>query len=217
MPEHVLPPDRRLRSLRAAGHRQPRGPAGERPRTPAHSRSRRHPHLPAAGFRPRARRGGPGRGARCRGGARPSGWKRWRRGSGSSPAARRAPTTGSWARTAPAGSPGAALGLTPQGDSVGLGGSLSGLDWRRLVLAFPEIADAYLWIFPRPGGASVGIAYTPGRLTDGAARAALDGFLDAICRRAGGICPGRATAIRSRSSGPGPCGRCAGRSATASC
>lgn len=70
------------------------------------------------------------------------------------------------------------LGLTPQGDSVGLGGSLSGLDWRRLVLAFPEIADAYLWIFPRPEGASVGIAYTPGRLTDGAARAALDGFLD---------------------------------------
>ena len=70
------------------------------------------------------------------------------------------------------------LGLTPQGDSVGLGGSLSGLDWSRLVLAFPEMADAYLWIFPRPDGASVGIAYTPGRLTDGAARAALDGFLD---------------------------------------
>ena len=116
--------------------------------------------------------------ARCRGGSRPRGWKRWRRGSGSSPAARRAPTTGSWARTAPAGSRGAALGLIPQGDSVGLGGSLSGLDWHRLVLAFPEIADSYLWIFPRPDGASVGIAYTPGRLTDGAARAALDGFLD---------------------------------------
>jgi flavin-dependent dehydrogenase len=70
------------------------------------------------------------------------------------------------------------LGLAPRGDSVGLGGSLSGLDWRRLVLAFPELADAYLWIFPRPGGASVGIAYTPGRLTDAAARAALDAFLD---------------------------------------
>ncbi|HEY3566617.1 MAG TPA: hypothetical protein VGP73_01695 [Thermoanaerobaculia bacterium] len=74
------------------------------------------------------------------------------------------------------------LGLRPRGDSVGLGGSLSGvdsgLDWRRLVLAFPEMADAYLWIFPRPGGASVGIAYTPGRLTDIQARAALDRFLD---------------------------------------
>ncbi|MES1210987.1 MAG: hypothetical protein ABUL63_01505, partial [Acidobacteriota bacterium] len=30
----------------------------------------------------------------------------------------------------------------------------------------------------RPGGASVGIAYTPGRLSDAAARAALDAFLD---------------------------------------
>jgi flavin-dependent dehydrogenase len=70
------------------------------------------------------------------------------------------------------------LGLPPRGDSVGLGGSLSGLDWQRLVLAFPEMADSYLWIFPRPGGASVGIAYTPGRLTDASARAALDRFLD---------------------------------------
>jgi len=70
------------------------------------------------------------------------------------------------------------LGLPVRGDSVGLGGSLSGLDWKRLVLAFPEMADAYLWIFPRPGGASVGIAYTPGRLTDSQARAALDAFLD---------------------------------------
>lgn len=70
------------------------------------------------------------------------------------------------------------LGLPSRGDSVGLGGSLSGLDWRRLVLAFPEMADSYLWIFPRPGGASVGIAYTPGRLTELQARAALDRFLD---------------------------------------
>jgi flavin-dependent dehydrogenase len=70
------------------------------------------------------------------------------------------------------------LGLASQGDSLGLGGSLSGLAWERLVLAFPKLADAYLWIFPRPGGASVGIAYTAGRLTDGDARAALDGFLD---------------------------------------
>ncbi|MES1242282.1 MAG: FAD-dependent oxidoreductase [Acidobacteriota bacterium] len=70
------------------------------------------------------------------------------------------------------------LGLAPQGDSVGLGGSLQGLSWDRLVLGFPGLADSYLWIFPRPGGASVGIAYTPERLSDGAARAALDAFLD---------------------------------------
>lgn len=70
------------------------------------------------------------------------------------------------------------LGLQPQGESVGMGGSLSGLRCDRLVLAFPDLADAYLWIFPRPGGASVGIAWTPERLSDGAARAALDAFLD---------------------------------------
>jgi flavin-dependent dehydrogenase len=70
------------------------------------------------------------------------------------------------------------LGLEPEGESVGLGGSLRGLDHGRLVLAFPGLGDSYLWIFPRPGGASVGIAYTPGKLTDGAARAALDAFLD---------------------------------------
>jgi flavin-dependent dehydrogenase len=71
-----------------------------------------------------------------------------------------------------------ALGLAPEGDSVGLGGSLSGLEVDRLVLAFPGVADAYLWIFPRPGGASLGIAYTPGRLGDRAARATLDAFAD---------------------------------------
>jgi len=70
------------------------------------------------------------------------------------------------------------LGLRPRGDSVGLGGSLSGFTWERLVVALPALADAYLWIFPRPGGASVGIAYTEGRLADSAARAALDRFLD---------------------------------------
>jgi flavin-dependent dehydrogenase len=69
------------------------------------------------------------------------------------------------------------LGLVPQGESLGLGGSLSGIAWDRLVLSFPDLADSYLWIFPRPGGASVGIAYTRGRLTDTAARAALDAFL----------------------------------------
>lgn len=70
------------------------------------------------------------------------------------------------------------LGLTPQGESVGLGGSLSGLRFERLVLGLPDLADGYMWIFPRPGGASVGIAWTPERLSDGAARAALDSFLD---------------------------------------
>jgi flavin-dependent dehydrogenase len=70
------------------------------------------------------------------------------------------------------------LGLVPRGDSVGLGGSLRGLEAGCLVLSFPRRADAYLWIFPRPGGASVGIAYTPERLSDAAAREALDAFLD---------------------------------------
>ena len=70
------------------------------------------------------------------------------------------------------------LGLTPRGDSVGLGASLHGVESERMVLSFPDLADAYLWIFPRPGGASVGIAYTPERLSDGAARAALAVFLD---------------------------------------
>jgi flavin-dependent dehydrogenase len=70
------------------------------------------------------------------------------------------------------------LGLPPRGDSLGLGASLRGLAPERLVLAFPDLADAYLWIFPRPGGASVGIAWTPDRLSVGAARAALDAFLD---------------------------------------
>jgi len=71
-----------------------------------------------------------------------------------------------------------AVGIPPRGDSIGLGGSLSGFEQSRLVLAFPGLGDSYLWIFPRPGGASVGIAYTPGKLADDAARAALDAFLD---------------------------------------
>lgn len=64
------------------------------------------------------------------------------------------------------------------GESVGLGASLSGLAWDRMVLAFPGFADAYLWIFPRPGGASVGIAYTVGTLSAGVARDLLDRLLD---------------------------------------
>ncbi len=71
-----------------------------------------------------------------------------------------------------------ALGLQARGDSVGLGGSLGGLEWRRLVLAIAGAADAYLWIFPRPGGVSVGIAYSEAALTAGAARGLLDEFLD---------------------------------------
>ncbi len=69
-------------------------------------------------------------------------------------------------------------GLLRPPASVGLGASLSGLLWSRLVLAFPDLGDAYLWIFPRPGGVSVGIAYGAGALDPAAAEAALGGFLD---------------------------------------
>lgn len=70
------------------------------------------------------------------------------------------------------------LGLAPGAESVGLGASLAGPVPDRLALSFPDAADAYCWVFPRPGGASVGIAYDPGRLSHGAARAALERFLD---------------------------------------
>jgi geranylgeranyl diphosphate/geranylgeranyl-bacteriochlorophyllide a reductase len=69
-------------------------------------------------------------------------------------------------------------GLRPQGESIGLGATLRGLTAGRLVLSFPFLADSYSWIFPRPGGASVGIAYSPEDLGDRAARAALDEMLD---------------------------------------
>jgi flavin-dependent dehydrogenase len=69
-------------------------------------------------------------------------------------------------------------GLAPRGESVGLGATLCGLTVGRLVLSFPFIADSYAWIFPRPGGASVGIAYSAEDLGDRAARAALDEMLD---------------------------------------
>ena len=69
-------------------------------------------------------------------------------------------------------------GAAGSGESVGLGASLSELAWDRMVLAFPGLADAYLWIFPRPGGASVGIAYTAGALAETAARDLLDRLLD---------------------------------------
>jgi len=42
----------------------------------------------------------------------------------------------------------------------------------------PTSPTPILWIFPRPGGASVGIAYTGRSLSEGAARGALERFLD---------------------------------------
>ncbi len=69
-------------------------------------------------------------------------------------------------------------GLRPQGESIGLGATLRGLTTDRLVLFFPYLADSYSWIFPRPGGASVGIAYSPREVGDPAARAVLDKMLD---------------------------------------
>src|SRR6202035_3024340 len=42
----------------------------------------------------------------------------------------------------------------------------------------PTSPTPILWIFPRPGGASVGIAYTGRALSEGAARGALERFLD---------------------------------------
>lgn len=69
------------------------------------------------------------------------------------------------------------LGLAPQGESLGLGASLEGAEPPAMVLALPGVADAYGWIFPRPGGASVGVAYSPGALSHGAARSFLAAFL----------------------------------------
>jgi flavin-dependent dehydrogenase len=67
--------------------------------------------------------------------------------------------------------------LAPQGESVGLGASLDGVEHGEMVLAFPGVADAYAWIFPRPGGVSVGLAYSVELLSDGAARGLLAAFL----------------------------------------
>lgn len=66
------------------------------------------------------------------------------------------------------------LALPPGAESVGLGASLKEVEVDKLVLSFPDVADAYLWIFPRPGGCSVGIAWSSGSLSDGAARGLLD-------------------------------------------
>ncbi len=72
------------------------------------------------------------------------------------------------------------LGLEPAAASVGLGASVTlpaGAAAAALVLGFPDLGDAYLWIFPRPGGVSVGIAYSAELLSHGAARACLESFL----------------------------------------
>ncbi len=73
------------------------------------------------------------------------------------------------------------LGLSPAAASIGLGASVPlppDAGPGGIVLGFPDVGDAYLWIFPRPGGVSVGIAYGADRLSDGAARACLDAFVD---------------------------------------
>jgi flavin-dependent dehydrogenase len=69
------------------------------------------------------------------------------------------------------------LGVEPAGESVGLGGSLSGAAHSTLVLSFAGEGDAYSWIFPRPGGVSVGIAFSARTLDDGAGRRQLDELL----------------------------------------
>lgn len=83
------------------------------------------------------------------------------------------------------------LGLEPVGESVGLGASVPGIEARRMVLGVTDVADAYTWIFPRPGGASVGVAYSAAALSDGAARALLAAFLDRHLPGDGGPPPPR--------------------------
>jgi flavin-dependent dehydrogenase len=70
------------------------------------------------------------------------------------------------------------VGLQSAGESIGLGASLSGLEVENLVLSFLGLADSYAWVFPRPGGASVGVAYTSGTVSDDSVRIALASFLD---------------------------------------
>lgn len=67
--------------------------------------------------------------------------------------------------------------LIPPGESVGLGASVEGVEHPEMVLGFPGCADAYAWIFPRPGGISVGVAYSPDLLSHGAAQGLLAAFL----------------------------------------
>jgi len=77
--------------------------------------------------------------------------------------------------------------FAPRGESLGLGASLPGIDHGEIVLTLPGVGDAYGWIFPRPGGVSVGVAYTPsclaaapggeGVISHGAARSLLSALL----------------------------------------
>ena len=70
------------------------------------------------------------------------------------------------------------VGIRHDQESVGLGASIPGEGDGPLTLFFPDVADAYAWIFPRPGGISVGVAYDGERLSDGAAGVILERFLD---------------------------------------
>lgn len=70
------------------------------------------------------------------------------------------------------------LGFSPGVESIGLGASIRGPVPESLALGFPDAADAYCWVFPRPGGSSAGVAYDPARLSHGAAQAVLGRFLD---------------------------------------
>ena len=70
-----------------------------------------------------------------------------------------------------------AAGVAAAPESLGLGATLEGVEAERLVLSFPDRGDAYAWIFPRPGGVSVGVAYSASRLSHGAAKALLRRFL----------------------------------------
>jgi flavin-dependent dehydrogenase len=69
------------------------------------------------------------------------------------------------------------LGLRSGAASIGAGASLEGEEPASLIVGFPDLGDAYLWIFPRPGGCSVGVAYTPDRVSRGAAESALARFV----------------------------------------
>ena len=85
--------------------------------------------------------------------------------------------------------------------------TLRGLTAERLVLSFPFLADSYSWIFPRPGGASVGIAYSPRELNDSAARRSLEQMLDRYLPAAWRELPGprRATQLADAASALAEC------------
>src|SRR3982751_1494084 len=89
---------------------------------------------------------------------------------------------GSWERTAPGASPAARSGCRPRGTAWASAapswGSTRGSTGGASSSPFPRWRTPISGSSPGPGGASVGIAYTPGRLTDSQARAALDRFLD---------------------------------------